>query len=43
MNDLYTDLSDGRLLIRLLEMLSGEKIGPVGGSSRLLFRATGIQ
>lgn len=29
-NDLYTDLSDGRLLIRLLEILSGEKLGPVG-------------
>ena len=43
MNDLYTDLSDGRLLIRLLEILSGEKIGPVGESAHRLFHATRIQ
>ena len=30
MDDLFTDLSDGRLLIRLLEIISGEKIGHVG-------------
>ena len=30
MDDLYTDLGDGRLLIRLLETLSGEKIGSIG-------------
>ena len=29
-DDLYTDLGDGRLLIRLLETLSGEKIGSIG-------------
>ena len=29
-DDLYTDLGDGRLLIRLLEILSGEKIGSIG-------------
>ncbi len=29
-NDLFDDLSDGRLLIRLLEILSGEKIASVG-------------
>jgi spectrin beta len=29
-NDVYTDLSDGRLLIRLLEILSGESIASVG-------------
>lgn len=30
MNDVFTDLSDGRLLIRLLEILSGESIASVG-------------
>ena len=30
MDDLFTDLSDGRLLIRLLEILSGERIGQIG-------------
>ena len=30
MDDLFSDLSDGRLLIRLLEIISGEKIGHVG-------------
>ena len=29
-DDVFTDLSDGRLLIRLLEILSGEKIPSVG-------------
>ena len=29
-NDLFIDLSDGRLLIRLLETISGEKIGSIG-------------
>ena len=29
-DDLFDDLSDGRLLIRLLEILSGEKIASVG-------------
>lgn len=29
-DDLFSDLSDGRLLIRLLEIISGEKIGHVG-------------
>lgn len=29
-DDLYTDLGDGRLLIRLLEILSGEKVGSIG-------------
>lgn len=29
-NDILTDLSDGRLLIRLLEILSGDKIASVG-------------
>lgn len=28
MNDLFDDLRDGRLLIRLLEIISGEKVGP---------------
>ena len=29
-NDIFTDLGDGRVLIRLLEILSGEKIASVG-------------
>ena len=29
-NDLFTDLSDGKILIRLLETISGEKIGAPG-------------
>lgn len=29
-DDLFTDLSDGRLLIKLLEVISGEKIGHAG-------------
>ena len=29
-NDLFTDLSDGKVLIRLLETISGEKIGAPG-------------
>lgn len=29
-NDLFTDLSDGRMLIRLLEIISGERIGSIG-------------
>ncbi len=29
-NDLFADLSDGRLLIRLLEIISGERIGSIG-------------
>ena len=29
-DDLFADLSDGRLLIRLLEIISGEKIGSIG-------------
>ena len=29
-NDLFTDLSDGKVLIRLLETISGEKIGTPG-------------
>ena len=43
--DLYTDLRDGKLLIRLLEVISGEKIaaaavkGPgVGAKFRVLER-----
>ena len=31
-NDLFTDLSDGKVLIRLLETISGEKIGAPGNS-----------
>ena len=30
MNDLFEDLADGRVLIRLLEIISGEKIGIAG-------------
>ena len=30
MDDLFADLSDGRILIRLLELLSGDKIPSVG-------------
>ena len=30
MDDVFTDISDGRLLIRFLEIISGEKIGSVG-------------
>lgn len=29
-DDLFTDLSDGRLLISLLEIISGEKLGKIG-------------
>ena len=29
-NDLFTDLSDGKVLIKLLETISGEKIGTPG-------------
>ena len=29
-DDLFVDLSDGRLLIRLLEIISGERIGHIG-------------
>jgi hypothetical protein len=29
-NDLFTDLSDGKVLIKLLETISGEKIGAPG-------------
>ena len=31
-DDLFTDLSDGKVLIRLLETISGEKIGAPGNS-----------
>ena len=30
MHDLFSDLSDGRILIRFLEIISSEKLGPVG-------------
>ena len=30
MEDLFTDLCDGRLLINLLEIISGEKLGKIG-------------
>ena len=33
MEDLYTDLKDGKLLIRLLEVISGEKIEDLTGRS----------
>lgn len=36
MNDLFTDLRDGRLLMRLLEVLSGESVGaPQRGQLRV--------
>ena len=31
-NDLFTDLSDGKVLIKLLETISGEKIGSPGNN-----------
>lgn len=35
-NDLFTDLADGRLLIKLLEIISGEKLGrPTIGKMRV--------
>ena len=27
MQDLFTDLADGRMLLKLLEIISGEKLG----------------
>lgn len=29
-NDLFTDLADGKMLLKLLEIISGEKIGKAG-------------
>ena len=29
-HDLYTDLADGRILVRFLEIISGDKLGTVG-------------
>ena len=35
-NDLFTDLADGKLLLKLLEILSGKKIGrPSNGKMRV--------
>jgi spectrin beta len=35
-NDIFTDLSDGRKLLKLLELISGENLGkPNNGNKRL--------